>query len=200
MSTDPDAVEFDLWFRIPNSTSTKGLGIPVYEVVEETVVAHACFATFIKDVHMQVGPSVLLRNDWKLPGVATMDDLRAAYKENNKPGSPEVPPFDMISWDFLFAPPKGAFLQRNGVLSVLYQVYVHEGSHRNPSGTFRPIREKPHIDNMVISMEMWYMERNGPVEVSRSLDIVAMYRKNSKYVHLPHPSEYEVSASTLATN
>eukprot|EP00978_Attheya_sp_CCMP212_P024686 scaffold77963_cov56-Attheya_sp.AAC.1 len=43
-------------------------------------------------------------------------------------------------------------------------------SPHSPPATFRPIREKPRT---VVSTENWYMKRNGPVEVSSSLEIVA---------------------------
>eukprot|EP00978_Attheya_sp_CCMP212_P013595 scaffold34134_cov56-Attheya_sp.AAC.1 len=62
---------------------------------------------------------------------------------------------------------------------------LEDSRKTHPPGTFRPIRGETRT---VISTETWYMKRNGPVE----------YRNISKYAHPPHPSEYEVSASTLA--
>eukprot|EP00978_Attheya_sp_CCMP212_P012419 scaffold31031_cov32-Attheya_sp.AAC.1 len=53
MNTDPDNVaEFCLWFWGTNSTSTKKLGIRVYDgEMAETMLAPSFFKRFIKDVH-----------------------------------------------------------------------------------------------------------------------------------------------------
>eukprot|EP00978_Attheya_sp_CCMP212_P016213 scaffold42271_cov33-Attheya_sp.AAC.4 len=84
MNTDPDIVEFSLQFRGVNSTSTKKLGIQVYDgEMAETMLAPSFFKRFIKDVHTDESSPVL--NEWDFPGDTTMEPLRYSAEMIVKP-------------------------------------------------------------------------------------------------------------------
>eukprot|EP00978_Attheya_sp_CCMP212_P002343 scaffold4845_cov51-Attheya_sp.AAC.1 len=46
--------------------------------------------------------------------------------------------------------------------------------------------------------ESTFYEKKPTTKTEKLSPIICQYRKNSKYAHPPHPSEYEASASALA--
>jgi hypothetical protein len=71
-----EVVEYRIRFRTPNKPNTDKLGVGVYELIEEDVLAPEIFASFMEDVH-----ATTLVSEEHSSLTPTMETLRRLYSK-----------------------------------------------------------------------------------------------------------------------